>query len=128
MRGAIKSPYGRHKDSFHVAPSGNVLTRVRLIVLVSISISISSTTRENQNQMTTYTKPLYKRDDARRMARTMLTLRQEQGETIDANPRRMQALPMNVLAKYASRPAHYRTLTLVDARDNCVTLRLGTRY
>lgn len=73
------------------------------------------------------TKRLYKREDARRMAATMLKIRSEQGEQLPVpkGTRRMKALPANVLANYASRPACARTLILVSATNDVVTFRVG---
>jgi len=57
----------------------------------------------------------------------MLDIRKEQGEQIlvPEGTRKMKALPANVLAVYASRPAGYRKVELVSVTNGCVTLRMG---
>lgn len=71
-----------------------------------------------------YTNKLLKRDDAQRMAQTLLKVRRAQGEhTLDTvTARGMQKLPANVLALYASRPSAHRTVELARAERGVVVM------
>jgi len=72
---------------------------------------------------------LYNREDARRMAKTMVTLRREQGEPLpDVSTRRMKKIPANVLSKFAARPEAFRTARLISATDSVVVLRIGGAF
>jgi len=78
-----------------------------------------------------YTTELYKLNDARRMAATMVRSRNAQGESITVTPatiNRMGKIAANVLAGYASRPAYFRTARLVNAKTKSVTFRIGGAY
>jgi exopolyphosphatase/pppGpp-phosphohydrolase len=69
-------------------------------------------------------KPLMTRENARRMAQTVVSIRKEQGEALpDISTRRMQTLPANVLAGFASRPKSFRTVQLEQVKDNVIVLR-----
>ena len=72
-------------------------------------------------------KPLFKREDARRLARTFVNIRSEQGEQIpDQAIRRMQSLPANVLLQFASRPKSVRkSVVLGSVTPHVVTLRFS---
>jgi hypothetical protein len=76
---------------------------------------------------------LYNRENARRFASTYVKIRREKdGEVIPVPAdgiRRMQALPANVLACFASRPKSVRAnVRVVDVRADRVTFRLGGAY
>lgn len=72
-------------------------------------------------------KALFKREDARRLARTFVNSRTKQGESIPGNSiRRMQALPANVLLQFASRPPSVRkSVVLGSVTPHVVTLRFS---
>ena len=74
-------------------------------------------------------KKLYNREDARRMANTMVGIRREQGEDLPVTKalvNKMKSLPANVLAQYAAKPkAFRRNIELVSVKPGCVTLRMG---
>jgi hypothetical protein len=65
-------------------------------------------------------QPLYNREDARRIARTVIDTRAEQGESVNISTRRMAKLPANLIAGYFSRPARFRAVQLAEVRNDCV--------
>lgn len=78
---------------------------------------------------TPHTKPLFNREDARRMAKTLVTVRREQGEPLpDISTRRMNRMAASLVAGFAARPAVYRTARLDRVTGNGVILRIGGAY
>jgi hypothetical protein len=56
------------------------------------------------------------------MAKTLVSTRREQGESIpEISTRRMAAMPANALAAYAARPARYRIAQLGKVNNDVVT-------
>lgn len=71
-------------------------------------------------------KQRFKRDDARRMAQTLLAVRREQGEALPAiSTRSMGTVASNLLVGFAARPATLRTARLTRATPKTIILRIG---
>lgn len=73
-----------------------------------------------------YIKPLYKRDDARRLAQTFMSIRREQGENLPhVSTRNMRTVAANLIAAYAAIPPSYRRARIISVRPETVVIKLA---
>lgn len=69
------------------------------------------------------------RDDARRMAQTLLAVRRSQGEALPHIPtREMRTVAANLVAGFAARPATLRTARLDRVTPSTIILKIGGAY